>query len=199
MENRPPVNAAAVPAGHRAYRPRWVRRFAGWLFGRLGWAISGEIPAEERLILVVGPHTSNWDFLVGVLAMLALDIRLHFLAKHSLFAPPLGTLMKALGGIPINRSRPEGFATDAAALIADSDELILAITPEGTRSRVEKLKSGFSRIAAAVPCRFVPVLLDFGAREIRLLPPRSAGEPREDADAVRRLFATVSPKNPANF
>ena len=151
------------------------------------------------MILVIGPHTSNWDFIVGVLAMLALDIRLHFVAKHTLFIMPLGPIMRALGGIAINRSRPEGFTEQTAAQIRGAGELILAITPEGTRSRVGKLKTGFSRIARAVPCPYVPVLLDYGGREIRLLEPGVAGEPEADAVAVRKLFAEATPRRPGNF
>lgn len=151
------------------------------------------------MILVVGPHTSNWDFVVAVLAMLAMDIRLHFLAKHTLFVGPLGAFMRALGGIPVNRSNPGGFAGDAAALISRSPELILAITPEGTRSPVKRLKTGFSRIASEVPCPLVPVLLDFGCKSIRLMEPRAAQLPEADECTYRQLFAGVAPKRPKNF
>lgn len=190
-KNTPPI--------HRAKRSRLVCRVANWLFDRAGWNLVGTIPEEKKLILVIGPHTSNWDFVFGALAMLALDIRLHFLAKQSLFFRPMGFLMKALGGIPVNRSRPEGIAEETASLVRQSEVLILAITPEGTRSKVEKLKTGFSRIAHEVPCPLVPVLFDFGNREIRLLAARRAGLPEEDAMELRKLFASVTPKNPSNF
>ena len=192
--------AAFTPPCHRAYRPRWLGGLSYWLLQRRGWSLEGAVPPNARLVLVVGPHTSNWDFAVGVLFMLALDLRVHFIAKHSLFVGPAGWLLRRLGGIAIDRSRPDGFVGQTAATMARSDQMLLAITPEGTRSRVERLKTGFSRIAATVPCDFLPVLLDFGSRTVRLLPPRQASEdPEEDAATVRAQFATASPRNPTNF
>lgn len=189
-----------TPTYHRAGRPLLVRQFASWLFHRMGWKIEGEIPRERRLILAVGPHTSNWDFVVAVLAMLALDIRLHFLAKHSLFRQPLGWVMTALGGIPIDRSKPQGFTEETAARIRQSENLLLAITPEGTRSRVAKLKTGFSRIARSVPCPLMPVLFDFRNRTVQLLESRLPGEsPEQDGEDFRALYNTVQGKIPENF
>ena len=189
-----------TPDYHRAGRPVFVRRFACWLFKRMGWTLEGSVPCDRKLILVVGPHTSNWDFVICVLAMLSLDIRLHFLAKHSLFKKPLGTVMTALGGIPINRSKPEGFVDETAGLIRKKDELILAITPEGTRSKVSKLKTGFSRIAREVPCPLMPILLDFGKKEVLLMDARdSSPSPEQDALIYREIFTGAKGKNPYNF
>ena len=191
--------AALTPACHRAHRSRWLGRVSYWFLQRRGWSLEGAVPPDARLVLVVGPHTSNWDFAIGVLFMLALDLRVHFIAKHSLFVGPAGWLLRRLGGIAIDRGRPDGFVSQTAATMARSDQMLLAITPEGTRSRVDRLKTGFSRIAATVPCHFLPVLLDFDSRTVRLLPPLQASDPEQDAATVRALFATAGPKNPANF
>lgn len=189
-----------VPESHRAHRPAWIQRLSNWLLRTGGWQFRGEIPTESKLVLVVGPHTSNWDFLVGITAMLALDIHLHWLGKHSLFHKPFTGIMTWLGGIPVNRARPEGFAAEIADRFRREDELIVVITPEGTRKKVAKLKTGFSRIAREVPCPILPVTFDFVLREIVFHPVMGASEDSEgDAARVREIFATATAKNPANF
>lgn len=200
-EDRAAALALQVPDIHRAGRwrlVRWLGRVLCRLLG--GWRIRGEMPADRHLILAVGPHTSNWDFVVGVAAMLALDIRIHWLGKHSLFVPPLGWLMRALGGIAVDRRQPEGFADQTAARIRSAREMLIAITPEGTRGKVPRLKTGFSRMARAIPCGVLPVTFDYRLREIRLHPLFSATEdPYDDADRMREIFAGVAPRRPENF
>jgi len=189
-----------VPEIHRAHRPRWLASLCRMLLRCLGWRIIGEFPSDPRLVLVAGPHTSNWDFLVGMTAMLALDLRIHWVGKHTLFFKPFGGFMNWLGGIPVNRSAPEGFAEQIARRIRGGEQAVIAITPEGTRKKVAKLKTGFSRIARETPCPILPVTLDYGSKQIRLYPVRDAGADSEaDAVEVRRLFATVVAKVPARF
>ncbi|MCK9505077.1 MAG: 1-acyl-sn-glycerol-3-phosphate acyltransferase [Porticoccaceae bacterium] len=189
-----------VPGHHRAYRSAWVRRLANAVFCAAGWRLRGEVPDDNKMVLVVGPHTSNWDFVVAMVAMLALDINIHWLGKHTLFRKPLGRLMVWLGGIPVNRTKAEGFAADIAGELRRANQLLLGITPEGTRSPVAKLKTGFSRIARETPCPIVPVTLDFCRRELCIHPPMQASDDSEnDASLVRQIFATAQPRNPANF
>lgn len=195
MDNLP------VPDYHRAHRSplaRWLGRSLLRCWG--GWRVVGDIPAERRLIIAVGPHTSNWDFFVCMAAMLALDMRIHWLVKHSVFRPPLAGLLARLGGIPVNRGKPEGMAEDIAGRLNDADAMMIAITPEGTRKKVARLKTGFVRIARAADCPVLPLTLDFTRREIRLYPLFWPGEDAEqDAATIRTLFASATGKNPANF
>lgn len=192
--------ALSVPDIHRAGRWRPVRWLGRALCRLGGWRVSGEIPPERHLILAVGPHTSNWDFVVGVAAMLALDIRIHWLGKHSLFVPPLGWLMRVLGGIAVDRSRPEGVAEQTAERIRCAPQMLIAITPEGTRSPVAQLKTGFSRMAWFIPCGVVPVTFDYRTREIRLHPGFDVtADPVADAGRLRKIFADVAPRRPENF
>ena len=189
-----------VPERHRAGRPRWLGALASRLFRHSGWGIEGQVPAEAKLILVVGPHTSNWDFAVGVTAMLALDLRIHWIGKHTLFRQPFRGLMIWLGGIPVNRSSPEGFATQIARRLREVDHMMIAITPEGTRSRVDRLKTGFSRIAREARCPILPVTLDYRRRVITLHDPVVASsDPEGDAADIRALFAGAAPRNADNF
>lgn len=197
---RQPEHFPSVPDYHRAHRPQWLRRFSRYLFARLGWRIQGEVPLHHKLILVAGPHTSNWDFWYAMLAMLSLDVQLHWLGKKSIFENPLRRFFLWLGGIPVDRANPKGFAVEVAGRIHRADHIIIAITPEGTRSRVERLKTGFSRIAREVPCPVLPVTIDFCKKEIRLLEPiEVSADPEMDAVLVREIFATATPKISQNF
>lgn len=190
----------AIPDQHRAHRPLVVRKLARWLISSRGWRIAGDLPEARKLILAVGPHTSNWDFIVAVVAMLALDMRIHWLGKHSLFRWPLAGLLIRLGGIAVNRGNTKGVAEQIGQRLRDADEMMIAITPEGTRGKVAELKTGFSRIARAGDCQVLPVTLDFAHREIRLHQPFEPGDvPEEDATRVRDVFATATPRHPNNF
>jgi 1-acyl-sn-glycerol-3-phosphate acyltransferase len=152
----------------------------GWWLGRLigrlilavaRWSFAGRVPDIPKGVIIVAPHTSNWDFVIGAAAMLALDLDLRFLGKHTLFKGPLGILMRFLGGIPIDRSRPgSGVVEEMGDRMRSADRLLLALAPEGTRSSVERWKTGFHRIALAGGVPIAPVTLDYGAREIRFGP-----------------------------
>ncbi len=189
-----------IPERHRAHRPAPVQWLGRRILDAGGWNVAGRVPDDPKLIIAGGPHTSNWDFVFAMAAILALDIRVHWLAKHSIFKPVVRPLLVGLGGIPVNRSQPGGVAEDIARRIREADEMIIAITPEGTRSRVARWKTGFLRIARATPCAVVPVTLDFDRKEIRLWPPETASEdPEEDIERVRAIFARAMPKRPENF
>jgi 1-acyl-sn-glycerol-3-phosphate acyltransferase len=176
----------------------------GWRFGRAlgrlvmrvsGWSFRGDVPNVAKAVIIVAPHTSNWDFPIGAAAMLATDLELRFLGKHTLFSGPLGWLMRTLGGIPVDRSRGAGVVDDMAELFANSDQLLLALSPEGTRSEVQRWKSGFHRIARAAEVPIVAVALDYGPRQIHFGPVLVAGDDLEaDIAVFRDFFGTALPK-----
>jgi 1-acyl-sn-glycerol-3-phosphate acyltransferase len=156
-----------------------------------GWSFAGEVPNVSKAVIVVAPHTSNWDFVVGAAAMLAADLEVRWLGKHTLFEGLLAPLMNGLGGIPVNRSLPgRGVVEDMAALIHAEDQLLLALAPEGTRSRVDRWKTGFHRIARAGGVPIVPVALDYGPREIRFGPVVVPGD--DSASDIARLQSFFS-------
>ncbi len=167
----------------------------GWGWGRaLGravlavarWGFEGDIPNLSKGVIIVAPHTSNWDFVIGAAGMLALDLELRFLGKHTLFEGPLAPIMRGLGGIPVDRSRPgSGIVEEMAARFADEERLILALSPEGTRRSVERWKTGFHRIARAAGVPIIAVALDYGPRRIRFGPML---EPSDDLDGDVAAF-----------
>lgn len=147
-----------------------ARRVLGWL----GWQVHFEgLPAPQGVI-VVYPHTSNWDFPVGLLAKWAMGIEVHFWAKHTLFQIPLfGPWLRWLGGVEVNRKDPAGFVESTVALMRarkqQGEYFWLAITPEGTRSWRPAWRSGFYRLALGAEVPVGLAVLDFGRKQIRLV------------------------------
>lgn len=133
---------------------RWFGR--AWL--RLfGWTLeSPELP--RRLVFIAAPHTSNWDVPFMMATAWALGVRIRWLGKHTLFAPPFGWLFRALGGIPVDRRSPQNLVAEIARRFGESEELILGLSPEGTRDRTEHWRSGFYYIAVTAG---VPIGLGF--------------------------------------
>ena len=158
----------------------------------LRFRIEGEVPDAPKLVIAVAPHTSNWDFVVGAAVMFALDLRVTFIGKHTLFVGPLGALMRWMGGIPVDRSAPHGIVGESIAAFRSRPALVLAIAPEGTRKRVERFKTGFLHIARGAGVPVVLAALDYGDRCVRLGPAFVPGEDVE-ADRVRveAYFAAV--------
>jgi len=164
--------------------PRRGNAFSAWA-GRcalrvLGWRFSGSIPDVAKAVIIVAPHTSNWDFFVGVAAMFALGLRVVFLGKHSLFWWPLASIMRWLGGIPVDRSVQRGVVDDVVRLFAMRERMILALSPEGTRGAVTRWKTGFYHIARSAKVPIVPVALDYSRRTVRL---GQVFQPSGDIDA----------------
>ncbi len=172
----------------------------GWRVGRLigraiyraaGWTFPGSIPDIPKAVIVVAPHTSNWDFVIGAAAMLAMDLDARFLGKHTLFKGPLGAFMRFLGGIPVDRSGGgKGVVEDMVARFQTSDQLVLALAPEGTRKAVTQWKTGFHRIALAADVPIVATALDWGRREIRFREPLPPTEDvAADIEELQQFFA----------
>lgn len=136
------------------------------LFRLSGWKIVGHIPEElKKYIIAIGPHTSNWDFMVGIAARSILKIRrAKFLGKSQLFQPPYGWIFKLSGGIPVERKARHDATDQVAALFNQHDSFILAVAPEGTRRKVAKLKTGFYYIALKANVPIIPAGFDFAKK-----------------------------------
>lgn len=132
--------------------------------------VEGEIPDVPKLVVSAAPHTSNWDFVVGMGTMFALDLRLNFLGKHTIFLPPFGAIVRWMGGIPVDRTSSHGVVGDAVQAFAANERLMLAIAPEGTRKRVAHFKSGFLHIAREANVPLLLAAFDWRARCVRFGP-----------------------------
>ena len=166
------------------------------LLGLAGWRIAGAFPALPKFVLIVAPHTSNWDFVAGLMCDLALDLDAVWLAKHTIFVGPFGRWLKSLGGIPVVRSASHNVVSQVAAEFARRDQMILAVAPEGTRKKVESWKSGYWHIARAAGVPILPVGLDFRRRAAVIGSLRWTTESLDQDEAVlKEFFGTIIPKN----
>ncbi len=157
-----------------------------------GWSFHGEVPNSPKAVWAVAPHSSNWDFIVGVVAMLALDLDARFLGKHTLFKGPLGILMRSLGGIPVNRSDPRGVVEQVGEMFRSTEQMILALAPEGTRSAVAGWKTGFHRIAVAAGVPIIAIAFDYPTGEIRFRAPLPATDDVEADVAELQQFCSAA-------
>lgn len=139
---------------------------ARWLLGLFGWKVVYLPPPGPKAVVIVYPHTSNWDFPIGVLARSTIRLPIAFAAKDSLFRWPFGALFRWLGGIPVDRSKRTGFTAQMAAEFQRRDSFYLAIAPEGTRRATSELKSGFYRLALAARVPLGCAFIDYAHREV---------------------------------
>jgi 1-acyl-sn-glycerol-3-phosphate acyltransferase len=176
------------------------RRLAKRLLALFGWHPVGSAPDLTKYVLVVAPHTSNWDFPVMLLLEAALGIKATWMGKHTLFRPPFGWLMRALGGLPINRTARHNVVDQAIASMRTRDRLVLAILPEGTRKRTEHWKSGFYHIARGAG---VPLALGYADYRRKVGGVGAVLVPSDDIDAdmavIRDFYDGITGKRPEQF
>lgn len=176
---------------------RLIRRLLLIWFRRGGWTISGELPPDPKFVIMGASHTSNWDFLVFLGAVHALDRQVHFIGKHSLFRWPLSGFMRALGGVPVNRAAPQDLVSQIVAEFNRRDEFILVIAPEGTRSRTTNWKTGFYQIALKAGVPIVAAGPDFPTRRGVFGPViHPTGNYAEDMKPAFAFFRTITPRHP---
>lgn len=145
-----------VPRRHGAFS----RRLAAVLLRLLGWRVAGSVPDVAKCVVIAVPHTSNFDGLYVLPAMLALDLKISILGKKSLFAVPgLAAFLRWAGVIPLDREHAGGVVDEAVAQFGRSERLFLGISPEGTRHAAPKWKSGYWRIARGANVPVLPVAL----------------------------------------
>jgi len=130
-----------------------IKSVSRLLLSLFGWKISKTVQVPDKCILIGAPHTTNWDFPLTLLGLSSMGVRFNWVGKHTLFFWPLGTLLTAIGGIPVDRSQGSSFLKRVIELYDSRDRLVLAIAPEGTRSKTTYWKTGFYSIAhrAGVP------------------------------------------------
>ncbi len=173
-------------------------RFAGRSVLRaFGWSVEGELPDLPKFVIAIAPHTSNWDFIMGASVMFALDLRLAFIGKHTLFVWPVAAPLRWMGGIPVDRSSASGVVAESVRAFRAAGERVLVIAPEGTRKRVERFRAGFLHIARGAGVPVVLAALDYGEKCVRLGPTIQPGDDVE-ADRVRieAYFKPIRGKNP---
>ena len=177
--------------------PTWGQRTALRLLNLIGWKLHYKPLPGPHGIAVVYPHTSNWDFLVGLLGKWALGLQFRWLAKDSLFKPPIGALMRYWGGIAVDRRAPMGATRSLAQNMLREEWCWVAITPEGTRGYRPHWKSGFYHLARTANVPLLLVSFDYGKKELRVVDSLTlSGDIERDMDAIRAVYKDVQALHP---
>lgn len=170
-----------------------IRAFIGRTLLRLmRWRVHPAVPDLPKFVAIAAPHSSGWDFIVGIAFVFALRLDAHYIGKAELFKGPLGPLMRWLGGMPVDRTHPQGIVEQTVALFDAHEQLIVAVAPEGTRKPVDKWKTGFYRIAVGARVPVVPGFFDNERRVVGLGPAfQPTGDAEADVAALRGFYATM--------
>jgi 1-acyl-sn-glycerol-3-phosphate acyltransferase len=169
-------------------RGRTLRRFGAWWMRRMGWRFEGAFPDVPKFVVIVAPHTSNWDFIAGLAAKWALGFEVRWLGKDTLFLPPLGWFMRAIGGVPVDRASRRNMVEQSIHEFRTRDRFVLVLAPEGTRKRVTEWRSGFWHVAKGAGVPIACVALDWGRRVVRLGPTTMPAED-DPAAGIARIRA----------
>lgn len=167
------------------------------LLAAFGWKLVVTPPTVPKAVIIFYPHTSNWDFVIGILARSAIALPVHFAGKDSLFHWPFRTLFKRLGGIPINRQQRANQVAQLAAEFGKHDSFYLAIAPEGTRRRTAAWRSGFYRLALAARVPVGLAFIDYPKREIGIMGTLAlSGDEAADLAMISEAYAGRIGKHP---
>ena len=147
-----------------------TRRIGRAIFGVMGWRIEGEFPNRDKAIVALVPHSSNIDFFLTIAFIWGTGMRASFLIKHTVFWYPLGNIIRALGGIPVDRTQQNGLIRDVTQQFREKSKWVLGITPSGTRKPVKEWKDGIARIAAAAQVPIVPAVMNYRTRTVHFAP-----------------------------
>lgn len=164
-----------------------------------GWKIRSEFPYHlKKCVIAVGPHTSAWDFVVGLAVRSKLKLyHLNFLGKAELFKGRFGFFFRKMGGFPVDRFSNNNVVDQVAEQFRIRDQFVLALSPEGTRKKVDKLRTGFYHIALKAGVPIVLAGLDFGRKEISFSEPfLPSGNMEEDFKKIIHFFADKEGKIP---
>ena len=198
------VSNKQIPKSFRANRPKILQWLGRMVLSIFGWKVSGSISEKytgKNLVVIVAPHTSYWDGILGVAAIAGLDAKITFIGKHTVFKYfGLGNFLRYMGGIPVDRTKPGGIIQDAVNQIKDINGTLIGMAPEGTRSKVKEWKTGFLRIAKELNTKIIPASIDFAKREILLGNVfNPSGNNTQDIIDLKKYYSIFTPKHPENY
>lgn len=165
----------------------------------MGWKLDEQLPAHKRYVLIAYPHTSNWDFVLGMLAKWSMNLPLNWVAKHSMFWGPFKPLFIAMGGVPLNREKSSGFIQKNIELFAQREHFVLGLMPEGTRSKTDRWKTGFYHIAHGANVPVVLAYLDYKNKTLgigAMLQP--SGDIHADFEIIKAFYQDKTGYRPDN-
>ena len=165
-----------------------------------GWEAVGNVPDKPKFVMLLAPHTSNWDFLFILAILYVLGIKFFWFGKKEIFRWPVGGFFKWLGGIPVDRSLRQNTVQQIVEIIQAREQIIIGVSPEGTRSNAKYWKTGFYYIACQAQIPIVFAFLDYG-RKIGGLGPilDPTGNIEVDMETIRHFYSGITAKYPDSF
>ena len=164
-----------------------------------GWEAVGTFPPSlKKAVVIVAPHTSSTDVIVCLAFRKVLKLeRIRFLGKQELFKSPFGFIFRRMGGIPVDRFHPSGFVDQVVQLFNKNEAFIIALSPEGTRNKVDRLRTGFYHIAKAAGVPIVMLGLDFANKELVFAVPFfPSNDEAADFKQILQFFGPIKGKYP---
>lgn len=175
-------------------------RLSRWILKIIGWKVTITTPDYPKCLICVAPHTSNWDFILGELAYSSIGRKAGFLMKEAWFFWPLGYFFRAIGGIPVPRKRGSSLTDEIVEKFRNSPRLVLAITPEGTRSGTAKWRHGFLYIAKEADVPLLLGAIDYKHKTIEIttefIP---TGDVEADMHEIKQFYRPFNAKYPDKF
>lgn len=163
-----------------------------------GWKLVGEYAGDiKKKVMIAAPHTSGWDLPLGLLVRSAIKAKIQFVGKDSLFKPPFGWILRALGGVPVDRSKSNNFVEGVVQIFSEREKFNFFLAPEGTRKKVEKFKSGFYYIAVKAKVPIQMMKLNYKERLLEFVEPYyPTGDFENDMKYIEGQFRGVIGKIP---
>lgn len=171
-------------------RGNWFTAAIGRAILRImGWQIAGTVPDSAKVVVIFAPHTSNWDWVLGITCMFTLRVRIAWMGKDTLFRGLLAGPMRWFGGVPINRNIAQGTVAQTIAEFERREAMVLVVAPEGTRKKVTRWKTGFYHIAHGAGVPICPISLDYTNNCVTLHPLfHTTGNMEDDMNELRETF-----------
>ncbi len=167
----------------------------------MGWKLVNDFPKDiQKYVVIAAPHTSWQDFPIGILARNTSGVKINFIGKASLFKGPFGFIFKSLGGTPVDRSTSNNLVDAIVQIFDKKEQFILALSPEGTRKKVDKWKTGFYFIAKGAKVPIVMATLDFSKKQVKVSEPYYTTDNKEkDFEYFHSFFSPTMAKKPTQF
>ncbi len=165
----------------------------------LGWQLDLQLPQAKKYVLIGYPHTSNWDFIFGMLAKWAMGMPLNWVAKRNMFWGPFRPLFIAMGGVPIDRAKTAGFIQKNIELFNSREQFVLGLMPEGTRAKTHTVKTGFYHIASGANVPIALGYLDYQNKKLgvgKVIQP--TGDIDKDFQIIKIFYQNIKGCHPEN-
>ncbi|MCX6258781.1 MAG: 1-acyl-sn-glycerol-3-phosphate acyltransferase [Bacteroidia bacterium] len=174
--------------------------FARIILKMWGWKTDPNHPVVNKCVMIAAPHTSNIDFLIGYLYYCSIGVKINFLIKKDLFFFPFGFLLKAMGGVPVDRSSGNRMVEQVAKMFRQRDHFHLVITPEGTREKVSEWKKGFYYIARRAKVPIYIGYLDYKTKFVGFITEFfTSGDANADIGTIKNFYKGITPRHPERF